>query len=226
MKKVLLYSGGLDSWLVNELWKPDVKLYVNLHTKYAQQELSKLPPDVVIEDLDLSHWERTDAILPLRNLYLVAIATNYGDEICLGATAGDRVLDQSYGFARKAEDLLSYLYQKQMWTNERTIKVNVSFREHTKTHLLRMFLDQGGDINKAFAESFSCYSPINGQECWGCEACARKYIAFVNNGFTFNEDVKRKMKKYIENEIVPFIEAKEYGRGDEEYEVMNALKQE
>lgn len=27
-KKVLLYSGGMDSWLIDKIWKPDVKLYV------------------------------------------------------------------------------------------------------------------------------------------------------------------------------------------------------
>lgn len=25
-KKVLLYSGGMDSWLIDKIWKPDVKL--------------------------------------------------------------------------------------------------------------------------------------------------------------------------------------------------------
>ena len=27
MKKVQLYSGGLDSYIISRLWKPDVKLY-------------------------------------------------------------------------------------------------------------------------------------------------------------------------------------------------------
>lgn len=39
MKKVLLYSGGMDSYLISKLWKPDVKLYVDLNSKYAKQEI-------------------------------------------------------------------------------------------------------------------------------------------------------------------------------------------
>lgn len=91
-KKVLLYSGGMDSWLIDKIWKPDVKLYVDMGTKYSQEEIKRLPADVVVEKLDLSKWEREDKIIPLRNMYLIGIATNYGNEICLGATAGDRCL--------------------------------------------------------------------------------------------------------------------------------------
>ena len=86
-KKVLLYSGGMDSWLIDKIWKPDVKLYVDMGTKYSQEEIKRLPADVVVEKLDLSKWEREDKIIPLRNMYLIGIATNYGNEICLGATA-------------------------------------------------------------------------------------------------------------------------------------------
>lgn len=82
MKKVLLYSGGMDSWLIDKIWKPDVKLYIDMKTRYSEEEIKRLPNDVIIEQLDLGKWERTDAIIPLRNLYLVMLATNYGDDIC------------------------------------------------------------------------------------------------------------------------------------------------
>ena len=87
-KKVLLYSGGMDSWLIRKIWKPDICLYVDMNTQYSKEEIKRLPPDVVIEHLDLSRWEREDKIIPLRNLYLIGLATNYGNEICIGATAG------------------------------------------------------------------------------------------------------------------------------------------
>ena len=38
MKKILLYSGGVDSWLINQIWKPDIKLYVNLGTSDSEEE--------------------------------------------------------------------------------------------------------------------------------------------------------------------------------------------
>jgi len=115
----------MDSWLIDKIWKPDVKLYVDMGTKYSQEEIKRLPADVVVEKLNLSKWEREDKIIPLRNMYLIGIATNYGNEICLGATAGDRVLDKSPVFADIYEQLLNYLYQKQHWTEERKIKINL-----------------------------------------------------------------------------------------------------
>ena len=34
MSKVLLYSGGTDSWLIDKLWKPDKKIYINFYGKH------------------------------------------------------------------------------------------------------------------------------------------------------------------------------------------------
>ena len=76
-----------------------------MNTRYSKEEMKRLPDDIVIEKLDLSKWEREDKIIPLRNMYLIGIATNYGDEICLGATAGDRVLEKKGSHGLLARDL-------------------------------------------------------------------------------------------------------------------------
>ena len=122
-----------------------------MNTGYSKEEMKRLPDDTIIERLDLSKWEREDKIIPLRNMYLIGIATNYGDEICLGATAGDRVLDKSPVFAELYEDLLGYLYQKQHWTEKRTIKINLDYKAYTKTELLKQYIAQGGNISEAFS---------------------------------------------------------------------------
>ena len=222
-KKVLLYSGGMDSWLIDKIWKPDVKLYVDMGTKYSQEEIKRLPADVVVEKLDLSKWEREDKIIPLRNMYLIGIATNHGNEICLGATAGDRVLDKSPVFADIYEQLLDYLYQKQHWTEERKIKINLDFKRYTKAELVRAFVAQGGDMDEAFSSSFSCYTPEHGKECWSCKPCFRKFIAFALNGYPFTEDIIDRNVSYIRKEILPLIESGTYGRKQEEDEIMQVL---
>lgn len=222
-KKVLLYSGGMDSWLIDKLWKPDVKLYVDVNSSYTQPEIDNLPDDVIIEKLNLGKWERVDKILPLRNVYFILMASNYGDEICLGATAGDRVLDKSPEFGRKMTDLLTYLYQEQHWTPERHIKVNLDFKNYTKAELIKMYLDQGGDIEEAFNQSFSCYSPTNNHECWECKPCFRKWVAFKLNGYKFDQKVNDKCINYIKTGILPQIEAGTYNRKDEEREILKAL---
>lgn len=216
-KKVLLYSGGMDSWLISKIWKPDVKLYVDINGRYNKQEMSHLPDDVIVEHLDLSKFERDDKIIPLRNLYLVMLATNYGDKICLGATAGDRVLDKSYEFAEKTTDLLRFLYSPQWWNPEqREIEICLDFKDKTKTEILQMYLDQGGDLETAWRESFSCYEPDEqGNVCMKCKPCFRKFISFAELGY-IDEKWLPTVIPYIKQNIIPDIEAGIYGRGEKE----------
>ena len=214
MKKVLLYSGGVDSYMINQIWKPDVKLYVDMNTRYSKQEIARLPEDVIVTKLDLSEFERSDAVIPARNLYLLTIATNYGDEICLGATADDRQADKTIEFAEKASDILSFLHQEQFWTKKRDIKVNLEFSKLTKSEILQLYVESGGNLEKALKESFTCYTPIGNDECWNCKACHRKYITFKIAGCKFDIDTERKCIDYIERKVLGLIKNGTYGGGD------------
>lgn len=232
MKKILLYSGGMDSWLIDKLWKPDMLVYINMHTRYSENEINHIKSqrnDVTFIDFPLGQWERDDAIIPLRNLYLPMVICNITGEddidICLGATSGDRVLDKSYEFVKKANDILNYLYQPQHWIpNGKKVRLNIDFKNFTKTQLLEMYLKDGGDINEAFNASFSCYNPSNGCECWQCKPCFRKYVSFALNGMTFNDEITKKVINYIKKEIKPQIDAGTYGRRDEELEIKKVLE--
>lgn len=223
MKKVLLYSGGMDSWLMSKLWEPDIKLYVDMKTRYSENELARIrkEPDVQVVEFPLGQWEREDAIIPLRNLYLAMVACNVTGsedvEILIGATAGDRVLDKSPEFVNKATDLLSYLYTPQHWIPEgKKVKVCIDYKQYTKTDLLKMFKKQGGDLEEAFTRSFSCYNPVDGHECWHCKPCFRKFTAFSEAGYEFSDEVARTVCSYIKTDILPDIEAGTYGRGEKE----------
>lgn len=202
-KKVLLYSGGVDSWLIDKLWKPDVKLYVDIGTDTSKGEIEHLPKDVTVAKLrDLHLLERKeDFILPLRNLYLIAMATNYGDEICLGANATDATLDKTDEFAAKMSDLLTYMYQPQKWTQGREIKVVVPFRKYTKGQLLEQYVKEGGDIRKAYEETWTCFTPNGAIECHACRACFLKFMAFVENGFDFTKAELDSYRDYLINKV-------------------------
>jgi len=115
MTKVLLYSGGVDSWLINKLWKPDIKLYININGAYNKEEIKHLPPDVIIIDFPLGIFEdKNTKYVPLRNLYFLMLASNYGDHICLGATSGDYgAIDKRPEFLDLAESIINYCLQKQ-----------------------------------------------------------------------------------------------------------------
>ena len=230
--KVMLYSGGMDSWLIDKLWKPDLRIYVDMHTKYSEEEIKKiklLKDDVKIVDFPLGQYERDDAIIPLRNLYLIMVACNEtlsdNVEICVGATAGDRSLDQSETFFNKAMDILNYLYSPQHWVpNGKNIKVITDYRNKTKAELLKMYMDQGGSIDKAFKESLSCYNPSEDlEECWNCKSCFRKFIAFAYNGYEFDKDVLAKNLKYFNEHIKEEMDSKEIYRTPKEDEEIRTV---
>ena len=244
LTKVLLFSGGSDSVLISHLWEPDYLVYINLGGRYSEEEMNKLKnssfandPRLRIIDFPLlGKYEReSDAILPLRNLYLPMIICNefpvdeYGDlDICLGAIAGDRVLDKSPKFAEDASALLTYLYSPQHWIPEgRNVRVNIDFKKYSKKDMLKLYVDKGGDIDKLMHDSFSCYDPVDGEECWCrngiCKPCFRKYVAYKLNGAHFDPQIDVWVCEAIKAEILPSIQAGTYGRADEEKDILEAL---
>ena len=239
LTKILLFSGGSDSVLISHLYEPDYLVYVNMHTRYSEEEIKKIKEgkfgnDPRLRFIDfpfLGQYEREDAIIPLRNLYLPMIICNYFDvetygdlDICLGATAGDRVLDKSPDFVAKFNDLINYLYLPQHWIPEgRKINLNIDYKKYTKTEMLKLYKNKGGDIEKLYHESFSCYDPVDGKECGHCKPCFRKRIAYALNGMKFNKEDLQITYDYIMKEIYPQIKAGTYGRADEEKEIKEFL---
>lgn len=208
MKKVLLYSGGMDSWLIDKIWKPDVKLFIRIHTPNNELEYKRLcylieqgivdKNSVEIVEMDLSRFERPDQnyFLPLRNLHFVTMAAHYGDEICLGATGSSTHFDKNETFANKASDVISYLQSEK---SEGPVKIVLPFKDTTKTQLLKMYIEQDGDINKAYRETVSCYTPKNGKPCMSCSSCMSKFVAFYNNGYEFSKEEIEQFKIYVKS---------------------------
>lgn len=211
-KKVLLYSGGTDSWLIEKLWKPDVLLYVNMDTKYSDEEIRKLTKLGVTKDgrfqmayFPLGDYEdKETAFIPARNLYLLLLACNYGDEICLGAVKEDAggTSDNDIDFLKETQKIINRLWGKQSGFEGKKIRVNKKFIKYTKEELLQQYLKKGGDINVFKNETFSCYSPVEKKECLGCRACFRKFIPSYQYGAKYTKEELEKMYNYIENNIV------------------------
>lgn len=199
-KKVLLYSGGMDSWLIDKLWKPDVKIFFNIGTANSNYELERVKKldDVVIIDLPLKQFEQADNnyYLPLRNLHFITMAAHYGDVICLGATGSSTHKDKNDVFATLSENVINYLLSEDT-TRHTKVKIVLPFRGMSKTEILAKYLAMGGDINKCYEETFSCYSPdAEGKPCMKCTSCLSKFTAFYNNGYQFDDDTTN---RFIEN---------------------------
>lgn len=185
MKKVLLYSGGMDSYIINYLWKPDVKLYIDYGTEQNKEEIKRLPKDVIIKRIDLSEYIENDgkSTIPLRNLLFANIAINYGDIVAIGGVKDDLHYDKSKRFARKSTRLFNFVLTKE--DSKRKVKIVVPFRDYTKKELLQTYIARGGSINDLKTKTWSCYTPKKGKPCGECNPCKRKEKAIreVQQGY-------------------------------------------
>ena len=202
---VLLFSGGMDSVIFDHLLKPDVLLYLPTGSKYEYIETKKLDDLamkgyidnkklVVLPDvLNLSLFERDDAIVPNRNAFLLLFASLYGEILILGSVQGDRSYDKDEIFYDKMMALLNHMWQEQHWTEEKTFKVMSPYKNTTKTQLIKDYLADGGK-SEILLESWSCYDPQvkyllhPEQLCGWCKPCFRKWVSLHNNGITIPEN--------------------------------------
>ena len=230
-KKVLLYSGGLDSWLISKLWKPDVRVYVDIHGGYSAIERSRLPADVIVVNFPLlGDFELPNKFVPLRNLYFLMIGSHYGNEICLGATAGDwGNKDKTPEFLQEAGKLLGYLWMDKKAT--KSVTICQDFVRVSKSELIARYLQQGGTIDELRRDTFSCYTPDkNGQECFACYPCFRKFALLYAHGAQYSEAERRKMWEYIRTQIIPTKEQGGYAgtyytdRGEESRDLIYAVE--
>lgn len=229
MTKVLLYSGGTDSWLIDKIWEPDVRLYIDVHGMYSEAEKSRLPEDVEIIDMPfLGEQEQPDGFIPLRNLYFLMIASHYGDRLCLGATSGDGSKDKCTEFLIDTEKTL-----RNLWDDKKVAKpvsIETRFSLMSKGEILEEYLERGGDIERVKIETFSCYSPIDEHECFDCYPCFRKAAVLMAHGARYSEEQRRKLYDYCKRQIIPTKEEGGYGgtyyteRGEESKDLIKAVK--
>lgn len=256
-KKVLLFSGGMDCYTINQLEQPDVLLFIDNHSQYSsiEKEFIKHMQSrgyyknlVFVDDfINMSTIERTDYIIPARNAYFILKAAEFGDEIILGATSGDRSTDKDKKFAQQMTDLLNHIYEKSHWVGEegRNILVNFKYKDYTKQNLIRALIEKrmkDMDISEEAAKeyvahelvdnSMSCYDfqEVNGRKvpCGTCKPCTRKWLAIlgatgVDTGYAFATNPR----DYFTPEVIEQWIKRESGnnnRGPESKEIIEILE--
>ena len=144
-KSVLLFSGGMDSLMINSLLKPDILLNVSMNSTYDDRERETFPnlisefEDLIYLDreLDLARYERDDAIVPNRNAHLVLLASHYGETIWLGSVSGDRSFDKDETFYNHMDALsIKNLIPSDIWD-----KKNVFFQVSRQYMNFKTLLD-------------------------------------------------------------------------------------
>lgn len=193
MSELLLFSGGLDSFIAWRLLHAQ-PFYIELGHRYQDRELAGLERlttacaqaglilDVrrVVDRVLLGDQERIDAHIPYRNLLLASLAAldlpSSGGTIYLGALAGEASRDKSARFYRDLSRLLSY-------TEHSRVHVRAPFKHLTKTELVYEYLKQFPSMSDVtlLAYTTSCYSGT-AQRCGNCQACFRRWVAMSLNG--------------------------------------------
>lgn len=188
MKKILLFSGGIDSYIAYFYLDEPQTVYFNTDIGYSKKEIEaikELIPDTIIDDsLNLHSREipsSDTAFIPMRNLYLAMLACKYGDEIIIAGLKDDVVNDKNKEIFEEFSAILSKL-------NEREIKVTSPFWDMTKADIVKWYLENRGEKDNLL-KTISCYRPDLVQigdygkyYCGQCKCCFRKWVALWVNG--------------------------------------------
>lgn len=200
--EILLYSGGIDSFIAwFFLGKPkvlfvDMGLKSNFLEKKTVIEVSKKFPemDLVLANLDLSWIPMSETELPMRNLFLVMVASCFADNIWIVCQKGETNLaDRDSEFMEMSSNILTKLWgaKKAVWS---------PFFDLTKVDMVKWYTQNVGDINDLDALTACCYQ---GEKfCGNCSACFRKWVSLRLNGggACYDASIRKGsfLKKYID----------------------------
>jgi len=203
MNQILLYSGGMDSYIAwHKLGKPPT-LFVPLGHRYEEVEIQAvkytIPDTQIAERVVLTQFEKPDAEIPARNLLLVLEAAWRGaDKIWLVVQKDEKQIpDRSHKFLLKASKMISYLF-------DREVVVDTPFWAVDKTDMVRWYVENvGRDKVKELLCTVGCYNikRYEDSHCGDCGACFRRYVAFMNNDIHPGYELSERIKSYYRERL-------------------------
>lgn len=189
MHKVLLSSGGMDSFLLAHELELDgaAHVFVDVGQAYLDKELeaaryvadSAHAPLHCVRAAPLASFEhKPTGIIPFRNAELILCAAQFGEAVYLGIIADEVNSDKSPEFLDAMTQVLNISHRGQYWTEGRTFELRTPFRHLTKTQLVERYLSLGGSLLHLL-KSVSCYSPRD-MHCGACSSCFKRWVALTN----------------------------------------------
>jgi len=184
--KVLLYSGGMDTYIAARLpeYKYDLLLYIHTYSRYDDCQLATImqdrPVNLVIERgklcfKDMEVEGDNTATVPGRNAYFVLRAADYittdePSEIHLCATANSKHTDKTPAFFEAMTKLVNIIHP------HKHIVVTSPFLFTGKHEIIwRAICEASMTPEELRQQTFSCYNPgEDDYECGVCPACERK----------------------------------------------------
>jgi 7-cyano-7-deazaguanine synthase len=193
VSRVLLSSGGMDSYLVAHLpeMHDAIHVFVDVGQRYAHHEreaalrlfrhlhLHRGWPVKFVEvnASNFARHEHSTGIIPFRNAELILNAAQYGTEIYLGVIADEINSDKSEEFLRAMETVLNISHRKQYWTEGKTFTMHTPLRCFTKAEAIKNFLRDKSNSFSVLKQSVSCYSEE--RHCGKCASCFKRWVALT-----------------------------------------------
>jgi 7-cyano-7-deazaguanine synthase len=188
MSKVLLSSGGMDSFLL--AMEPEVRgakhVFVDIGQAYVDKELRSAANVAEAAGAELIYMSgarfaqyehKPTGIIPFRNAELLLCAAQHGDTIYFGVIGDEVNSDKSPQFVAAMEGVLRISHRKQYWTFGRDFDILTPFRGLSKTELVKRYLERGGDLHK-LTQTVSCYDGGD-MHCGQCSSCFKRWVALT-----------------------------------------------
>ncbi len=183
MKDILLFSGGMDSFIAWHYLDKPTNVYFALGHRYERKELvaiinlnDRLDMGTIVDDrINLSDQEQEDAHIPMRNMLLASLAFYYGDKIWITIQKGEADLpDRSEKFFQRFSKLMRGL------NGGKQVQVDSPFWHMTKAGMVKWYVEEGLSVEDLL-ETVSCYDPELYGPCGNCKACFRRWVALSCN---------------------------------------------
>jgi len=198
---ILLFSGGLDSYIAWHYLKRPRTLYCDLGHRYAPVEKEVIQSLIVTTHIDgrlrLGDWEKEDAEIPLRNAFLLMIASYYDPKIAIVCQKGEQdIPDRTFDFLLSMSQMMSTLHGSH-------VEVVNPFSEMTKVDMVDWYKGAGFSTDMLY-RTWSCYRPrdpdmyeafADDLHCGACSACFRRWVAFACNGL-WEEEYRNNIFKW------------------------------
>ena len=182
-KNILLFSGGLDSFIAWHYLNYPPVLFMDAGQSYAKKELETVEyfaqkyKNMKIEiniSLNLSRWEEKNHYIPYRNVLFSMIGSLYAPQIYLVGIKGDSVDDNNPTAAKlMSKFFINFNYNK-------NIIITSPFYQKSKSQIVRWYLKQEFPV-KELLRTRSCYDKDSQGQCGKCGSCFRRWVALENN---------------------------------------------
>lgn len=185
MVKVILNSGGMDSYFVARE-NPGVRsVFVDIGQKYVDKERAsaqRIASEFGLEHIEvkgaqIAQFEHESGIIPLRNAELILCAGQYGDDILLGILANEVNSDKSPEFLRAMECVMTISCRPQYWSRGRQFRIHTPLGTRSKTTLVREVWEDTRDLSGLLA-TVSCYDG-GSEHCGECPSCFKRWVALT-----------------------------------------------